>query len=76
LEALGGIHIRLERVMSSSAVHPRTVRLQARGAGRPEFLKALSGVVGFFRALFEVFTEAQEMKRQAERRYPFMSFDS
>jgi hypothetical protein len=76
LEALGAILIRPERVMSSTAVHPRSIPLQARGAGRPDFVKALSTVVGFFRVLIEVWSEAQEMKCQAERRYPFMSFDS
>jgi hypothetical protein len=62
--------------MSSTAVHPRTVPLQARDVGRPALLKALSAVAGFFRVLSEVFTEAKEMQRQAERRYPFMNFDS
>jgi hypothetical protein len=76
LEALGGIHIRLERVMSSSAVHPHAAHLQTRGAARPGFIKALSAIVAFFRVLPEVFTEAKEMMRDAERRYPFVSFDS
>ena len=61
LEALKGIPIRHERVMSSSAVHPNTPRLRTRGAGRPNVIQALSAMVTLFSVLSERFTKAQEM---------------
>jgi len=76
LEALRGVLIRQECIMPVSAVHPRTAHFQMRGANRPEFTKLFSGLIVFIRVLPEVFIEAKEMMREAERRYPFVSFDS
>ncbi|WP_046867405.1 hypothetical protein [Microvirga massiliensis] len=62
--------------MPASAVHPRTAHFEMRGANRPDFMKLFSGLIVFIRVLPEVFIEAREMMREAERRYPFVSFDS
>ncbi|WP_048710604.1 hypothetical protein [Microvirga massiliensis] len=62
--------------MPASAVHPRTGHFELRGANRPDFMKLSSGLIAFIRVLPEIFAEAKEMVREAERRYPFVSFDS
>jgi len=62
--------------MPVSAVHPRTAHRQMRGANRPDFMNSLASVIALIRVLPEVFTEAKEMMREAQRRYPFVSFDS
>ena len=62
--------------MPVSAVHPRPAHFEMRGANRPDFMKLLWGLIVFIRVLPEVFVEAKEMMREAERRYPFISFDS
>ncbi len=75
MEALeGGPHPQ-EPAMLSSTVRPRPLHLSSRptkGSGTSDPLQSL---INFLGILPEVFAEAQEMKRQAKQRYPFMSFD-
>ena len=61
--------------MLSSAVRPHLLYLLSRPTKRSGTPDTLQRLISFFCALPEVFTEVQEMKRQAKARYPFMSFD-
>ncbi len=61
--------------MLSSAVRPRLLYLPSRPTRRLGAPNTLQKLIDLLSILSEVFAEAQEMKRQAKARHPFMSFD-
>ena len=61
--------------MLSSAVRPHPLQLPSRPTTRSGAPDPLQRLISFLRVLSEVVAEAQEMRRQANARYPFMSFD-
>ncbi len=61
--------------MLSSVVRLRPLHHQSHPTKRSGASDTLQSLINFLRILPEIFAEAQEMKRQAKQRYPFMSFD-
>ncbi len=61
--------------MLSAVTHSGSPHLQSRRTSRSTALDTLLSILRFIRDLPEAFAEAQEMKRQAKQRYPFMSLD-